>query len=74
MREPLRREAAGVAEETVAVGGPTAFLGLDRDERVRSLTDSVPSGLSGGEVLRSLLLYRHRTGRPMDSWTPVAPA
>jgi hypothetical protein len=72
--ESDRREATDLAQELRAAGGPTPYLGFEDPRRIDRLTATVPDDVPGGEILRSLLLYRHRTGRCMDTWGPVPAA
>ena len=61
-----RVEASRIAEELRRVGGPAAYLGLESVEKLRRLTRSAPWDVPGGEVLRTLLRTRHRTGVSPD--------
>ncbi len=70
-----RREAVHISTELRAAGGPIPYLGFDDFARVRRLASWTTDDMPPAERLRALLIFRHRTGSPMDEppMTVVSP-
>lgn len=69
----LRHTAVEVSRELHRRGGVTAYLGLDDPEYVDRLSAKFPWGSAPSQPLVQLLLYRFRTGAPLEAWDRLGP-
>jgi hypothetical protein len=69
-----RSRRAAITRATRAGGGLIRYLGFDRPEYVRALSESFTWDREGLEVLHRLIDYRFERGEPMPRWQPPTPA
>jgi hypothetical protein len=69
-----RRRRAQITRAARAAGGLIRYLGFDRPEYVRSLSEGFTWDVDGLTVLHRLIDFRFSEGTPMPSWPPPTPA